>query len=328
MSLAPSRSSRPARRLVTRSLIAGSALWALATGAAAADPAPFDLQGPSLDVTVTHGGATLPIAEVPNLAPGDRLSVKADLPADSSVRYLLVVAFLRGATDPPPRGWFFKTETQGKGSGPLEIAVPAGSKQAVVLLAPKTGGDFAALVGAVRSRPGVFVRASQDLNQASQDRVRLDAYLAGLHAADRGDPDALKTVAPLLARSLVIKLNDACFQKMPELQAACLTEGREALVLGDPETDSLVGALTSGASADLAVQIGDSPQARFGYYSSYVGAAMDIVRILNSFRTAHFQYIPALATAKDDRLNLFLNSPPSFQSPKSVLVAALPMIEP
>src|SRR6185312_12402220 len=209
-----------------------------------------------------------------------------------------------------PRG---KPPGKGKAAAVTQIAAPAGAKQVVVLLAPRTGGDFDALVSAVRSRPGVFVRASQDLNQASRDRARLDAYLADLGALDRADPGELKTVAPLLARSLVIKLDDACFTKMPELQAACLTEGRETLVLGDPEETSLVKSLTSGASADLATQISDSPGARFGYYSAYVGAAIDLVRILSSFRTAHYQYIPAVATAQDDRLSLFLNSAPSFQ---------------
>jgi hypothetical protein len=46
--------------------------------AAHADPAPFDLAGPSLEVKVGRGMATLPISEVPNLAPGDQLWIKAD----------------------------------------------------------------------------------------------------------------------------------------------------------------------------------------------------------------------------------------------------------
>lgn len=294
--------------------------------AASADTAPFDLQGPTLEAQVTHAGATLPIGEVPNLAAGDRLRLKADMPAGDAAHYLMVVAFLRDATDPPPKNWFFKAETWGKKAAPLVVTVPTGARQAIVLLAPQTEGDYGALVAAVSGRPGVFVRASQDLNQASRDRSRLDAFLAGVGASDRGDPAALKAVAPVLARSLVIKLNDDCFQKMPELQGACLSEGKEALVLGDASTDSLVQSLTSGSPADLAQQLSESPGAHFGYYSSYVGAAIDLVRILNSFRTAHFQYIPALATLKDDRLALLLNSPPSFETPKSVLVAALPPI--
>ena len=37
--------------------------------------------------------------------------------------------------------------------------------------------------------------------------------------------------------------------------------------------------------------------------------------------------MPALAFQRDDRMALRLNTPPSFQNPKSVLVAALPTIE-
>jgi hypothetical protein len=59
--------------------------------------------GPKLTVTVTHAGATLPIAEAPNLSAGDQLWIKADLPPGQSVHYLLVTAFLRGATNPPQR---------------------------------------------------------------------------------------------------------------------------------------------------------------------------------------------------------------------------------
>ena len=40
-----------------------------------ADPAPFDLAGPKLEVEVIHAGKTLPISEVPNLEVGDRKSV-------------------------------------------------------------------------------------------------------------------------------------------------------------------------------------------------------------------------------------------------------------
>ena len=35
------------------------------------DAARFDLVGPKIDIRITRGGTTLPIAEVPNLQPGD-----------------------------------------------------------------------------------------------------------------------------------------------------------------------------------------------------------------------------------------------------------------
>ena len=75
--------------------------------AARADPAPFDLAGPSLEVRVTRGAQTLPVAEVPNLMAGDSVWIKSDLPATQSAHYLMVAAFLRGSTNPPPTSWFF-----------------------------------------------------------------------------------------------------------------------------------------------------------------------------------------------------------------------------
>ncbi len=302
-------------------------LICLASPAMAA--APFDLSGPSLQVSVRHGDLTLPISEAPNLAVGDLLTIRADLPPSESARYLLIAAFLRGATNPPPRSWFHKVETwTSKGSKGLVLSVPEGAQQVVVFLAPQTGGDFKTLVDAVRSRPGVFVRASQDLNQAALDRSRLDAFLAALKKRKPGDPDSLKTVSALLARSLTIKLDTDCFQRMPELQAACLMQGQDSLVLDDGHSTSIVGALTSGASADLAMELSAAPQAGFGFYSPYVAAVIDIARILDSLGTAHYQYIPALARPEGDHLDLLLNAPPSFHSPLSVLVTALPAVEP
>ena len=48
---------------------------------------------------------------------------------------------------------------------------------------------------------------------------------------------------------------------------------------------------------------------------------------MDSFHTAQYQYIPALATEEGDQLSLELNTPPSFHNPKSVLVVALPAVE-
>lgn len=298
-------------------------------GLAFADPAPFDLAGPTLEVKVTRGGKTLPISEVPNLAEGDRLWIKADMPPGQSVHYLLVAAFLRGSTNPPPEDWFHPLETWShKGGEGLKITVPQNAQQVLVFLAPVTNGDFKTLVGAVEGRPGAFVRASQDLNQAILDRSRLDAYLAAIRAIGQSDPSRLPEASRLLARSLTIKLNPDCLQKMPELQAPCLMQGQETLVLNDGHSTSIVQALTSGNVSDLAFQLSSTPQAGFGYASPYIGSVMDIARIMDSFRTAQYQYIPALATEQDDRLSLELNTPPSFHNPKSVLVVALPAVEP
>src|SRR2546427_6024546 len=47
-----------------------------------ADTAAFDLSGPRIDVRVTRGAKTLPIAQVPNLQAGDRIWLRPDLPEE------------------------------------------------------------------------------------------------------------------------------------------------------------------------------------------------------------------------------------------------------
>jgi hypothetical protein len=302
-----------------------------ASASASADPAPFDLSGPALEARVTRGDATLPVAQVPNLAPGDRIWVKADLPDSQSARYLLVLAFLRGSTNPPPVAWFHRCDTWTRECADhgMTVTVPPGAQQVLLFLAPKTTGDFRTLVGAVRGRPGAFVRASQDLDQAMLDRSRLESYLAAVRELNDSDPAQLKHAAPLLGRSLAIKVDAKCLDRIPELQAPCLMDGHDALILTDGHSTSIVEALTAtgGPEADLAMEASYTPQLRYGYYSPYVASVLDIARILSSFDTAQYQYIPALATQKDDRLALTLNTPPSFNTPKSVLVAALPAVE-
>jgi hypothetical protein len=297
--------------------------------AASADPAPFDLTGPTLDVTVTRGGKTLPISQVPNLVSGDRLWIKADLPTTQSAHYLMVLAVLRGSTNPPPNDWFFRCETW-KGTcakDGLNVTVPQDAQQMLVFLAPQTSGDFKTLVNAVRARPGVFVRTSQDLNQATLDRSRLESYLMAIRSLNDADPTKLQEAAPLLARSLAIKVDDKCLERAAQLQAPCLMQGQASLILDDLHSTSIVEALTSGPAGDLAMQASSTAQAGYGYYSPYVASVMDIARIFDSFRTAQYQYIPALTAQHGNRVALTLNTPPSFQDPKSVLVAALPAVE-
>lgn len=315
-------------RFVSFSLIA---LFLCASAVAAfADPGTFDLDGPKLEVTVTRGGRTLPITEVPNLAVGDKLWIHPDFPSDQAAHYLLVAAFLRGATNIPPEKWFYKADTWDKkfNARGLTITVPDGAQQVLLFLAPETGGDFKTLMGAVRGQPGAFVRASQDLNQAMLDRTRLDKYLSAVRKINATEPEKLKIASPLLARSLDVKLDPDCLSKDVDEIAPCLTEKADTLVLNDGHSTSIVEALTSGATADLIGQASYTPQANYGYYSPYISSAMDIARIFNSFRTAEYQYIPALAEETGgDALSLKLNTPPSFHNPKSVLVIALPAVE-
>jgi len=300
-----------------------------APGARAADPAPFDLAGPIIDVTVTRNGSTLPVSQVPNLAAGDRMWIKADLPPTQSAHYIMVAAFLRGATNPPPSSWFFLCETWSHGCAQdgLTLTVPSDAQQLLLFLAPATGGDFKTLVNAVRGRPGAFVRASQDLNQATLDRARLEAYLSAVRALDQNDRAALKDAVPLLARSLAIKVDEKCLERIAEVQAPCLMQAQNSLILNDGHSTSIVEALTSGPASDLVMEASFTPQLNYGYYSPYIASVLDIARILDSFHTAQYQYIPALASQQGNRLALSLNTPPSFNNPKSVLVIALPAIE-
>ena len=83
-------------------------------GFARGDTPGFDLSGPRIDVRVTRGGKSLPISQVPNLQPGDRLWLHPEIPQGQSVHYLLIAAFLRGSTNPPPESWFTKVETWSK----------------------------------------------------------------------------------------------------------------------------------------------------------------------------------------------------------------------
>lgn len=317
---------RPYLRCIISSLCFSTFVFLAAS--ARADNAAFDLIGPKFQVHVQRAGVTVPIAEVPNLQPGDRLWVHPDLPDSQSVHYLMVVVFLRGATNPPPDSWFTRAETWTKPvhEEGIFVTVPADAEQAIVLLAPDTGGAFSTLRTAVRGKPGAFVRAAQDLQQLSLDRSRLEAYLDAVRETSAADPDQLKTRTTLLARSLNIKLDQQCFDKPTDQQVPCLTQNTDQLVLDDQHSQNMVATLTSGPSTDLLAQLSATPTARGGYYSPYVGAVVDVVRILGTTHSPQYQYIPALALPRKDDLNLRLNNPPSFRNPKSVMVIALPPV--
>ena len=208
----------------------------------AADNAAFDLIGPKVEVRVQRAGVTLPIAEVPNLQGGDRVWVHADLPDTQSVRYLMVIAFLRGSTNPPPESWFTRVETWSKAvhEEGVFVTVPQEAEEALVFLAPETGGAFSTLRAAVRGKPGAFVRAAQDLQQASLDRLRLEKYMEAVRETYTADPDQLKVHTTMLARSLGMKLDQQCFDKPSAQQVPCLTQNTDQLVLDDAHSQTMV----------------------------------------------------------------------------------------
>ncbi|WP_235037765.1 MULTISPECIES: hypothetical protein [unclassified Novosphingobium] len=318
--------NRPAFRPLLPPLLAAATCVIPMT--AAADPAPFELTGPDLQIEVTRGEKTLPIAKVPSLAAGDKVVVRGAFSEDQGANFVLVSAFLRGATNPPPKDWIdiartWKSKDKDKA---LTLTVPKGARQLVLLMVPETGGAEGALVDAVRGKPGEFVRASQDLNQASLDHSRLIAFMAAVRAQDDNGPEYLRTVAPTLANSLSIKLQADCLSKVIEQQASCLVQNRESLVLSDVHSSSIADTLT-GTPTDLALQLSATREAGAGYYSAYIGVARDIARIFGAFSNPSFNYLPTLSVRNDETMSLLLNAAPSFQKPKSVMVTALPAIE-
>ncbi len=292
----------------------------------------FDLLGPKVDVHVTRGDQSLPIGSVPNLQAGDKLQIHADLPSTQSVHLLLVVAFLRGTTNPPPDKWFTRVETwkdRTHNEG-VSVTVPDEAQQALIFIAPETGGDFSTLKSAVRGRPGTFVRASQDLNEASFEQSRIERYAQAIRQVPPGSPADLLDHSHKLAATLQLKPNEDCFKRAPELQADCLSQSGSALLLDDGHGQTMAQMLSTGPTSDLIGAVAVTPAATaagIAAYSAYVGTVLDVVRLLTGLHTAKYQYIPAIAFPDEDALNLRLNTAPSFNNPKSVIVIALPAIQ-
>jgi hypothetical protein len=292
----------------------------------------FDLTGPKVEVRVTRGAVTLPIASVPNLQPGDKLWVHPDLPASQSVHYLMVVTFLRGTTNPPPENWFTRIATWEKKvrQEGVVVTVPDEAQQAVLFLAPVTGGDFSTLRSAVQGRPGIFVRASQDLAAAGFEQARIEKYIESmkqLTPAEAADPKQLQEHSNFLASTLALKPNGDCVRLPADQQYTCLTQSGSQNLLDDGHGQSIVDALTSGTSAGLIGTVSTTQLAGGGVYSAYVGAVVDLVHIMGSLHTAQYQYIPAIAFPEQQAMNLRLNTPPSFHNPKSVIVIGLPSVQ-
>ena len=299
----------------------GPRLWA-------DDPVKFDLAGPKVDVRVQRGSVTLPIAEVPNLMVGDKIWVKADLPSTQSNHLLLVVVFLRGTTNEPPEDWFHVIETWDKKTAEgTTVTVPPGAEQALMFIAPETGGDFKTLRGAVRGRPGLFIRADAALNEASFEQLRIQRYLAAMKKIDSKDPKVIADHSAKLAETLALKPNPDCFKKPVDQQVACLTVSSVPVLMNDGHEMGVAEALSSGTASNLANNASYTTPMGAGLYSAYVGTIVDVVHLVSLLKTAQYQYIPGLAFPEGATLNLKLNAPPSFINPKTVIVIALPAVQ-
>jgi hypothetical protein len=292
------------------------------------DKARFDLVGPKIDIRVTRGTITLPISEVPNLQAGDKLWIKADLPSTQSNHLLLIVAFLRGTTNEPPDNWFTEIDTwEKKTVEGTTIVVPNEAQQALIFIAPETGGDFKTLRSAVKGKPGLFIRADSDLNEASFEQQRIDRYLAAMKTVSQTDKKAIQEHSAKLAATLALKPNADCFKQPVDQQVVCLTQSSAPVILDDGHGQGIAEALSAGPSSDFINTASATQPAGGGLYSAYVGAAVDLIHLASMLRTAQYQYIPGLAFPDGASLNLKLNAAPSFHKPESVIVIGLPAIQ-
>ncbi len=289
----------------------------------------FDLVGPRIEVRVTREGMTLPVAEVPDLQPGDRLWVKADLPRTQSNHLLLVIAFLRGTTNVPPGKWFTAIDTWDRKAvvEGTTVVVPEGAEQALLFIAPKTGGDFKTLRSAVRGNPGTFIRADADLNEASFEEQRIQRYLSAMQSVTDADAKTIQKRSARLAATLDLRPDAGCFQQPVEDQVACLTQSSAPVILNDGHGQGIAEVLSGGPSSNFINSASTTQAAGDGYYSAYVGTVVDLIALIGSLHTAQYQYIPGLSFPQGDTLNLKLNSPPSFHNPMSVIVVGLPAIQ-
>ena len=292
------------------------------------DKARFDLAGPTIDIRVTRGGSTLPIAQVPNLQPGDKIWIKADLPPSQSNHLILIVAFLRGTTNEPPDNWFTEIDTwEKKTAEGTTITVPNEAEEALLFVAPETGGDFKTLRSAVKGKPGLFIRADADLNEASFEQQRIERYLAAMKTVPQDDPKAIQEHSAKLAATLALKPNADCFKQPVDQQVICLTQASAPVLLDDGHGQSIAEAISTGPSSDFINAASYTQPVGAGLYSAYVGAVVDLVHLVGMLRTAQYQYIPGLSFPQGASLSLRLNAPPSFHKPESVIVIGLPAIQ-
>jgi len=143
----------------------------------------------------------------------------------------------------------------------------------------------------------------------------------------QNDEKAIQERSAKLASTLNLKPNADCFKRPVEQQVNCLTQSSAPVLLDDGHGQSIAEAVSTGPSSDFINAASYTQPAGAGLYSAYVGAVVDLVHLVSMMRTAVYQYIPAISFPQDSTLNLKLNTPPSFNKPKSVIVIGLPAIQ-
>ena len=121
----------------------------------------------------------------------------------------------------------------------------------MLFLAPETGGDFSTFMWGCPWPTRSICAGLSGFKPGSMDRSPLDTYLAGIKETADTDPKVLHERSLVLARSLKIKVDEQCFDKLTEEQAPCLMRNPDQLVLDDGHSQSIVAVLTSGPGGDL-----------------------------------------------------------------------------
>ncbi|MBE7181480.1 MAG: hypothetical protein INR71_09780, partial [Terriglobus roseus] len=225
--------------------------------------------------------------------------------------------------------WFTKIETWDKKTvqeGSF-VTIPQNAQQAILFIAPETGGDFESLRSTVKSKPGQFIRADSDLNEASFEQQRIERYLAAMKTVPPDDPKAIQDRSAKLAATLGLQPKQDCFKQPVANQVNCLTQSSAPIILDDAQGQNLAQALSTGGAGDLVNQASYTQAVGAGVYSAYVGAVVDVVKLIGSLRNPEYQYIPGLSFPEGETLNLKLNAAPSFKKPQSVIVVGLPAIQ-
>ena len=184
------------------------------------------------------------------------------------MHYLLVVAFLRGSTNPPPETWFARVETWTKAAREegVVVTVPQDAQQALLFLAPETGAG--SIRCATQSRKTGRVRQEDIAGSESGQPGSLapQEHLDDVKETSDTDPAEVHERSVLLARTLNIKLDSQCFDKPTEQQGPCLTEQHRSVDFGRcPQAQTMVTALTSGPSSDLIGTASTAPVVGGGY---------------------------------------------------------------
>ena len=260
----------------------------------AADAARFDLVGPSIDVRVTRGTDTLPIALSPISSPATRSGCILTCPPRSPSTTCSSAPFCAARPTRHRTTGFIRIPTWDKKirQEGVFVTVPAEAQQAVLFMAPETGGDFSTLRSAVQGRPGIFVRASQDLAEAGFEQARIEKYLASIRRVPPSDSTELQKHSDLLARTLALKPNADCFKRPVDTQFTCLTQTGTQTLLDDGHGQTIAAALSTGPNADL---INAASYTRLGVPASTRPTSArlsDLVKVVGSLHTAQYQYIP------------------------------------